>query len=96
MPTAAELEDEGGEAEPQPSSLPQMECQPFERYDFIMLMFRNEQDFQQACERLEIKKVEVLYPGGRTKVGLGLGHRWPVRHAALGGGEACVSQKSST
>lgn len=68
---AAEDDDQGEAAEQQQSTLPQMECQPFERYDFIMLMFRNEQDFQQACERLEIKKVEVLYPGGRTKVGLG-------------------------
>ena len=36
-----------------------------------MLMFRNDQDFQQACELLEIKKVPITYPGGLTKVGLG-------------------------
>lgn len=48
-----------------------MECQPFEHYDYLMLVFRNEQDFQQACERLAIQKVEITYPGGRTKVGLG-------------------------
>ena len=29
------------------------------------------QDFQQACERLQIRKVQITYPGGRTKVGLG-------------------------
>ena len=49
----------------------QLECQPFEHYDYIMLMFRNEQDFQQACERLGIKKVEIAYPGGKPKIGLG-------------------------
>ncbi len=48
-----------------------MECQPFEHYDYIMLVFKNEQDFQQACERLDIRKVQVTYPGGLTKIGLG-------------------------
>jgi hypothetical protein len=36
-----------------------------------MLMFRHEQDFQRACEVLGIKKVEVAYPGGLKKIGLG-------------------------
>ncbi len=36
----------------------------------IMLMFRNDQDFHQACE-LGIKKVQITYPGGWQKVGLG-------------------------
>jgi hypothetical protein len=43
----------------------------FEHYDYLMLVFRNEQDFQQACERLNVQKVQITYPGGRTKVGLG-------------------------
>jgi hypothetical protein len=66
--------DEDGDTPPDdvPSAvLPEMECQPFEHYDYIMLVFKNEQDFQQACERLEIKKVQVVYPGGLTKIGLG-------------------------
>jgi hypothetical protein len=36
-----------------------------------MLMFRHEQDFQRACEVLGIRKVEVEYPGGLKKIGLG-------------------------
>ena len=63
-----------GDEEPAPeqsSVLAQMECQPFEHHDYIMLLFRNEQDFQQACEVLGIKKVEVQYPGGLKKIGLG-------------------------
>ena len=51
--------------------LPAMECQPFEHHDYIMLMFRNDQDFQQACELLEIKKVQITYPGWLQKVGVG-------------------------
>jgi hypothetical protein len=51
--------------------IPAMECQPFEHYDYLMLMFRNEQDFQRACEILGIQKVQVTYPGGLKKIGLG-------------------------
>lgn len=53
------------------SVLPQMECQPFEHHDYVMLMFRNDQDFQQACELLGIGKVQMVYPGGLTKIGVG-------------------------
>ena len=67
---AAAVEEDEPVEEPS-AALPQMECQPFEHHDYIMLMFRNEQDFQQACERLGIQKVAITYPGGRTKVGLG-------------------------
>jgi hypothetical protein len=63
------------EQEPDPespgSTLPQMECQPFEHHDYLLLMFHHDQDFQQACELLEIRKVQVQYPGGMFKIGLG-------------------------
>ncbi|MGB2823400.1 MAG: hypothetical protein WBF17_20625 [Phycisphaerae bacterium] len=36
-----------------------------------MLMFRNDQDFQRACELLGIEKVQITYPGGLRKIGLG-------------------------
>ena len=48
-----------------------MECQPFEHYDCVTLMFRNDQDFQQACELLGIQKVQIEYPGGLRKIGIG-------------------------
>ncbi|MBI9018018.1 MAG: hypothetical protein JEZ07_12245 [Phycisphaerae bacterium] len=53
------------------NTFPEMELQPFEHYDYVMLMFRDSQDFQQACEKLGIQKVQIKYPGGRRKVGLG-------------------------
>lgn len=59
-----------GDDAPPGAALPAMECQPFEHHDYIMLMFRNDQDFQQACELLGIKKVQITYPGGLQKVGL--------------------------
>lgn len=52
-------------------SVPEMELQPFEHYDYVVLMFRNEQDFSAACERLGIEKVSVTYPAGLKKIGLG-------------------------
>jgi hypothetical protein len=67
---AAENGDEPDDEEPA-NNLPAMECQPFEHYDYVMLMFRNDQDFQQACELLGIQKVEITYPGGLKKIGLG-------------------------
>ncbi len=70
LEAAAEEEAEPPDAD-QAAGLPAMECQPFEHYDYLMLMFRHEQDFQRACEVLGIKKVEVTYPGGLKKIGLG-------------------------
>ena len=67
---AAEVDDPEEQLEPS-AVLPQMECQPFEHYDYIMLLYRNEQDFQQACEHLGIQRVQVTYPGGKQKIGLG-------------------------
>ncbi len=70
LDSAASEADEA-DAEDPAAVLPQMECQPFEHYDYVMLLFRNEQDFQQACEKLGIEKVAITYPGGRQKIGLG-------------------------
>ena len=65
-------QDEGDSDDDAPGDvLPQMECQPFEHYDYVMLMFCNDQDFQQACELLGIEKVQIEYPGGLKKIGLG-------------------------
>ena len=65
-------QDEAAEDDDAPGAvLPQMEVQPFEHYDYVMLMFRNDQDFQQACELLGIQKVQIEYPGGLRKIGIG-------------------------
>jgi len=69
--TAAAEEEEGQDPDGAAGVIPAMEAQPFEHHDYIMLMFRNEQDFQQACEVLGIQRVQVTYPGGLQKVGLG-------------------------
>ena len=68
---AADAEEEQAGDDDDAVQLPAMECQPFEHYDYVMLMFRNDQDFQQACEVLGIEKVQIEYPGGLRKIGLG-------------------------
>jgi len=62
--------DSGAADAPSPM-LAAMECQPFEHHDFVMLIFRNDQDFQAACEKLAIKRIAITYPGGKQKIGLG-------------------------
>ncbi len=51
--------------------IPEMECQPWEHHNYVVLMFSNDQDWQQACERLGIGPVKITYPGGLVKVGVG-------------------------
>lgn len=51
--------------------LPEMERHAFEHWDYIVLMFRDDQDFQSTCELLGVRKVEITYPGGMKKTGLG-------------------------
>ena len=51
--------------------LAQMECQPWEHHDYLVVMFANSQDWQSCGELLGIRKVEIQYPGGRSKVGIG-------------------------
>ena len=71
MRTSADEDDPDEAGSEEAAQLPQMECQPFEHYDYLMLMFRNDQDWQRACELLGIEKVELRYPSGLQKIGLG-------------------------
>lgn len=52
-------------------SLPDMELQPFEHYDYIIVLSRNLQDWQYLADRLGIEKVDGGYLPGKQKVGLG-------------------------
>lgn len=70
-PDAEETEEQDEAVQEAKDNWPAMQVQPFEHYDYVMLLFKNEQDFQQACEKLKIGKVKIDYPGGQKKVGLG-------------------------
>jgi hypothetical protein len=50
--------------------LPEMEIQPFEHYDYIMVVFRDSHAWTRACDRLRLTREGVTL-GGRRKIGLG-------------------------
>lgn len=49
---------------------PDMELQPYEHYDYVVLLFRNTQDWEHACEMFGLEKVNAS-PVGKKKIGLG-------------------------
>lgn len=63
---AAEVAPEGEE-----HAIPNMDLHPFEHYDYVVLLFKNDQDYQQACEKLGIRRVEIRYGAKCRKVGVG-------------------------
>ena len=52
-------------------TIPEMELQPFEHYDYIVLMFKNQLDFLGAISKLKIKKVGYTVGEKKRKIGLG-------------------------
>lgn len=66
-----EKENEEGAGGADEENIPEMELQPFEGYDYVMLIFKNTQDFHSICDKLKIKKVKITHPGGMTKIGMG-------------------------
>lgn len=68
-----EQEEELEEELPQSANeVPGMELQPFEHYDYVVMLFRNDQDFSRACELLGLGRVAFEIPNSdKVKVGLG-------------------------
>ena len=64
---SADLDDENQKLD----TIAKMELQPFEKHDYIMLIFDNDQEFSNACELFKIQKCEVVYSPKCKKVGLG-------------------------
>jgi len=57
-------------AGPPPEEVPGMALQPFEEYNYLMVVCKNSQDWQGLCDQLHIVKESVVL-GGARKVGLG-------------------------
>ncbi len=53
-----------------PEEIPEMTLQPFEEYNYLMVVCRNSQDWQGLCDQLGIRREKVML-GGTAKVGLG-------------------------
>lgn len=49
---------------------PEMELQPFEHYDYIVLVFRNSMDFLKGCEMFKVEKKSFDGGGEKKKIGL--------------------------
>jgi hypothetical protein len=60
---------DGGREEPG-DEIPEMALQAFEEYNYLVVVFRNSQDWQGACDLLEIRR-EAVTLGTVRKVGLG-------------------------
>lgn len=57
-----------------PNPVPAMELQPFEHYDYLLVVANNTHDWNWLCERLGIEKVDSSTPGlttGKRRIGLG-------------------------
>lgn len=66
-----EIFEETIEQEPE-EKIEKMELEPYENYDYIVLMFRNTNDWLNALQELDIKKVEFGdVQGKKPKIGLG-------------------------
>lgn len=62
-----DLDTEDEQAAP---AVPGMDLQPFEHYDYIVLIFRNTFDWTRACEVFGIERKAVDIGKGRSKIGL--------------------------
>ena len=56
---------------PDQDVIPTMEIEPFEHWDYIVLVFRDSRDWLVACNQLGIKKVKFETFKGYKKIGLG-------------------------
>jgi hypothetical protein len=66
----------GADVRDNSDAYPEMEIQPFEHFDYIVVTFRNSMDFLSACERFGIKKVAFKFSTvdkkkSGSKIGLG-------------------------
>lgn len=59
-----------GEAMATVEEIPEMALQPFEEYNYLLVVFKKSQDWQGACDRLGIRR-EGATLGATRKVGLG-------------------------
>jgi len=64
-------DDDQTEVTEEDKEIPEMDLQAFEHYDYIVLMFKTDQDFLAACDLLKIQKVKTPIPHGKHKIGLG-------------------------
>lgn len=63
-------EDKAGEKD-NGIAVPNMDLQPFEHYDYLLVLATDSRDWQNLCEKLGIQKVNCSPIAGHKKIGLG-------------------------
>jgi hypothetical protein len=61
----------GGEQDDSQPGPPRMELEPFEHYDYVLVLARNVPDWEALCDRLGLEKRDVSRVPDQTKIGLG-------------------------
>lgn len=61
---------EGGRVE-DGEELEKMELQPYEHYDYILVLARNTMDWHWLCEKFGLKRIDSSKVPGKKKIGLG-------------------------
>lgn len=51
--------------------VPAMELQPYEHYDYVIVLAKNTHDWQWLCEQLGLERVNASPIAGKKKIGLG-------------------------
>ncbi len=52
-------------------SIPEMELKEFERYDYLVFVFKNELDWLHALQKFGVDKVNASFVDGKRRIGLG-------------------------
>ena len=63
----------GGSSSPEGSTVPEMELQPYEHYDYVMVLARNVMDWNYLVERLGLERCNGSTDPRYEKAGLGRG-----------------------
>lgn len=66
-----ELEEEEKQVEKDEEVFEEMELKPYESYDYVVFLFKDQRDFSVATNKLKLKKVNYAAKGGAEKIGLG-------------------------
>jgi len=63
--------DEQSDIGPDGKVIPEMELQPYEHYDYLLVVATNLQDWEWMCAKFKIEKVQSSLIKGQKKIGLG-------------------------
>jgi hypothetical protein len=66
-----QAEQEQDEEDQSPGEHPGIEIEPFEHYDYVLVLADNVNDWNNLCDRLGLERVDVSRVHGKQRIGLG-------------------------